>query len=238
MEQLCVLIYEASESEQRVLHDVLAAYSITRDTEIVIKWLKTSAKENEIISACTEAQLAFVNTLETERAIQIGKLLYQSNPGCALVYYGQAIPNELQKLAAYFISLFPARPVLYLDRPKRQDYYHAMDVCTQSDLRQKTFVWETRGMRYRLPYGSILYFRSERNHIYIRLKNGTEHTFLGKLSNVEQLVPAQIFIRIHQSYLVNRAEILLIDKGRKAVRLSSGEDIFISKAHYRNTLEI
>lgn len=238
MEQLCVLIYETSEREQKVLHDVVAAYSITQSIEIVIKWLKASAKEDEIISAGTQAQIAFVSTLEPGRAVQIGGLLYQSNPGCALIYYGQAIPAEVQELAAYFIRLFPARPVLYLDRPKGQDYYHAVEVCVQNSLRQKMFVWETKGIRYRFPFGSILYFRSERNHICIRLKNGTEYTFLGKLSNVEQMVPSSLFTRVHQSYLINRAEILLIDKGRKAVRLNNGEDIFISKAHYKETLKI
>lgn len=65
-----------------------------------------------------------------------------------------------------------------------------------------------------------------------------EYSWIGKLAKVEQMLPDKLFVRVHQSYLVNKATILLIDKGKKAVRLSSGEDIFISKAHYKETLEI
>ena len=92
-------------------------------------------------------------------------------------------------------------------------------------------------MKYRIPYGSILYFRSERNCVYIRLKNGTEYSFLGKLTNIEQQLLQNVFVRAHQSYLIKRSEILLIDKQKKAVQLSNGEEIFISKAHYKETLE-
>ena len=71
----------------------------------------------------------------------------------------------------------------------------------------------------------------------MRLKNGAEYSFLGKLTNIEQQLPPNVFVRVHQSYLIKRSEILLIDKQKKAVQLSNGEEIFISKAHYKETLE-
>lgn len=55
---------------------------------------------------------------------------------------------------------------------------------------------------------------------------------------MEQQLPADLFVRVHQSYLINKTEILLIDKQKKTVRLSNGEDVYISKAHYKETLEI
>lgn len=238
MERLCVVIYETSESGKKTLHDVLAAYTITQDAEVTIKWLKSSAREDEILSACAEAQIAFVNAAETERAAQIGRLLYKANPDCPLIYYGHAVPGDIRELVSYFTSLFPARPVLYLDHPTDQDYYQTVNEVSDSGSRRDMFVWETKGMKYRIPYDSILYFRSERNYVCIRLKNGAEYSYLGKLANVERMVPERLFIRVHQSYLINRTEILLIDKGKKSVRLRNGEDIFISKAHYKETLEI
>ena len=93
-------------------------------------------------------------------------------------------------------------------------------------------------MKYRVPYDSVLYFRSDRNYVILRLKNGSEYSFLGKLANVEQQLPADLFVRVHQSYLVSKAEILLIDKQKKSVRVNSGEDIYISKAHYKETLDV
>ena len=141
-------------------------------------------------------------------------------------------------LIAYFSRLFPARPILYLDSPREKDFYQALRTLSNHNACQKRFGWETKGAKYRIPYDSILYFRSDRNYVIMQLKNGNEYSFLGKLANVEQQLPADLFVRVHQSYLINKTEILMIDKQKKAVRLSSGEDIYISKAHYKETLEI
>lgn len=238
MEQLCVVIYENSENERKIFHDVLAAYAISRNVEVTIRWLKPSVQEDEIASACVEAQTAFVNAAETERAVLIGRVLCRENPNCALIYYGRLVPQETKELVSYFSSLFPARPIRYLDQPSDRDYYQTVSSIFESVSCQNLFVWETKGIKYRLPYDSILYFRSERNYICVRLKNGVEYSWIGKLANVERMLPDKLFVRVHQSYLVNKAAILLIDKGKKRVRLSSGEDIFISKAHYKETLEI
>ena len=237
MERLCVVIYETSETGKKTLHDVLAAYAIEKNVEVTIKWLKPSAKETEIASACVEAQMAFVSAGETERATLIGRVLYRVNPTCALIYFGENIPEGKQVLVSYFSNLFPARPVLYLDRPGQQEYFNAVRDLSERESETGLFVWETKGMKYRIPYGSILYFRSERNYVYMSLKNGAEYSFLGKLTNIEQQLPPNVFVRVHQSYLIKRSEILLIDKQKKAVQLSNGEEIFISKAHYKETLE-
>ena len=238
MERLCLVIYETSETEKKALHDSLAAYSIAENVELIIKWLKPSAKEKEIVSACTEAQIAFVNASDIQKAEQIGSLLYQTSPTCALTYYGYSVPQDVRELIAYFSKLFPARPILYLDSPREEDFYQALRTLSNCSACQKRFGWETKGTKYRIPYDSILYFRSERNYVIMRLKNGDEYSFLGKLTNVDQQLPADLFVRVHQSYLISKAEIRLIDKQKKTVRLSSGEDIYISKAHYKETLEI
>lgn len=238
MERLCLVIYETSETGKKALHDSLVAYSIAENIELIIKWLKPSAKEDEIISACTEAQIAFVNASDIQKAEQIGILLYQTSPTCALTYYGHSVPQDVRELIAYFSRLFPARPILYLDSPREKDFYQALRTLSNHNACQKRFGWETKGAKYRIPYDSILYFRSDRNYVIMQLKNGNEYSFLGKLANVEQQLPADLFVRVHQSYLINKTEILMIDKQKKAVRLSSGEDIYISKAHYKETLEI
>ena len=238
MDRLCVVIDEPREDRKKALHDALAAYAVSRDTEVEIRWIKPSAGEAEILSACAEAQAAFVSAGEPERAAWIGGLLYRSNPLCALVYCGGPLSGGARELTAYFSALFPARPALYLDCPGNRDYFRALSAIAAEAAREGLFHWETKGMRYRVPCSAILYFRSQRNYVCLRLKSGEEHAFLGKLSGVEPLLPRGLFLRVHQSFLVNRAEILLVDKGRKALRLSSGEEIFISKAHYKEALAL
>lgn len=238
IERICVVLYEMSQEGRKIFRDHLAAYAISNHLEIIIKWLLPTAKEAEIASACIEAQIAFVNAGDTARAAQIGRLVYQANPDCALVYYGHCLPQDVQELVAYFSRLFPARPVLYLDQPTRQMYDQTIRTLLERIAVQKCFIWETKGVRYRIPYACVLYFRSERNYVVIRLRDGTEYTFLGKLSNVERQLPPQLFVRVHQSYLVCKSAILLVDKQKKAVRLTNGEEILISKAHYKETLAI
>ncbi len=239
MERFCVVVYETMEERKKTIHDVLAAYAVKQNVEVQIRWLKPSAGDEEIRRACVEAQLAFVSTAAAERAAAIGKLLYQENPACALAYYGYEIPGNIQETVEYFMRLFPARPILYLNRPGYREYYRAVEAAAEDEAQKKNrFCWETKGMQYRVAYSAVLYFRSERNQVVLHLKNGEEHAFPGKLSHVVQMLPIGFFVRVHQSYLVNRAEILLIDKGRKTVRMSTGEEIFISKAHYREALEM
>jgi len=238
MERLCVVVYETSEDGKKALHNALAAYAIASNMEVIIKWLKPTAREKEITAACAETQIAFLSTEETEQAVWIGKLLYRTNPDCALIYYGRVVPRTVQESFAYFGRLFPARPILYLDRPTDQDYCRAIDTVSRYTASRKLFVWETRGMKIRVPCGSILYFRSGRNHVCIHMKDDTEYSYLGKIANAEQQLPRGMFVRVHQSYLINKSEVLLIDKSRKTVRMSNGEDIYISRSHYQETLEI
>jgi len=216
----------------------LAAYAIASNMEIIIKWLKPAAREREIAAACAETRIAFLSTEETEQAVWIGKLLCQTNPDCALIYYGRVVPRTVQESFTYFSGLFPARPILYLDRPADQDYCRAIDTVFSHTASRKLFVWETKGMKLRVPCGSILYFRSERNHVCVHMKDDTEYSYLGRIANAEQRLPRGMFVRVHQSYLINKSEILLIDKSRKTVRMSNGEDIYISRSHYQETLEI
>ena len=148
------------------------------------------------------------------------------------------MPRDVRETVAYFSALFLARPVRYLDRPTERDHYRAVDDVMCRAAGKGLYVCQTKGLRFRLPYESILYFRSDRNYVTVHLRDRTEHSFPGKLANVERQVPKHLFVRVHQSYLVNRAAVRLIDKGKKSVRLSNGEEIFISRAHYQDTLEI
>lgn len=238
MERLCVLVYETSEDIKKTLRDLLIAYSIEQDIEVVIQWLKPPIREAAVRKASAEAQLAFVNTDDPNTAVLIGEQVYQCVPDCALIYYGSKLPETACEVKTFLEKLFPARPVRFLDSPNRLMFHQALHELADSAFRSNRFCWENKGMRYRIPYESISYFRSDRNYVHIQLANGTHYSFIGKLTNVEQRLPKNRFVRIHQSYLVNSTKIDVIDKGRKTVLLNSGEEIYISKAHYKEALGV
>lgn len=236
MDRLCVMIYETVDAVKKALREVLVAYAVQQNVEVVIQWLKVPLTQDAVCEACAQAQLAFVSAEESETAILIGSLLHQTNLQCRLVYYGRAVPQEAEQLVRYFSALFPSRPIRYLHQPSGQDFSDALTSLCAEAAAQKHFLWETKGMKYRIAYGSIAYFRSDRNYVYLHLVDGSEYAFLGKLSGVEAQLPATLFVRVHQSYLVNRAQILAVDKQKKTVLLRGGQELFISKARYSDTM--
>lgn len=237
MERLCIMVYELSERMKTVLHDAFVAYAIDHNIEVEVKWLKSSIDKKALQGICAEVQIAFVNSGNTETAVRIGQLLHSINPECRLIYYGNRVPADMRGVINYFAELISSGPIRYLHEPNQKDLSETLRLQSSVIFGQKHFIWENKGMKYRLPYGSIQYFSSGRNYVYIRLSGGGEYSFLGKLSNIESQLPKDLFVRIHQSYLVNLNEIIAVDKQKKTICLRSGEELFISKAHYKETIE-
>ena len=231
-----ILIYETDETNKKLLHDVLVSFAVARDTEIGIKWIKPEATDKQIAEISAEAHAAFLHTADFEKALSIGRSVCENNDECALVYYGSLPAEQMDELVECFKKMFPSRPIGFMPELSDTEVYRVLCTVSEKKIGRKLFVWETKGMQYRIPYDSILYFRSDRNYVYIKLKNGNEFSFLGKLNEVEERVTSSLFIRIHQSYLVNRSTIITVDKGRKSLMLNNGEELFISKAHYKETL--
>ncbi len=236
MNQFCVLIFEPSEEIREKFHKLLVTYAISCNTEVLIKWVNADANEDAIMSAGVEAQVAFVNTADQEHACSVGEMVYKVNSNCALIYYSFDTLDNYTELVKYFSNMFPSRPIMYLDKPTNKVFYDTIKTVFEREIQQERFEWETKNLKFRVPYNTILYFRSDRNNVYIHLENGTEYSFYGKLTQIEERLPEGSFVRIHQSYLVNKSAITFIDKTQKIARLRNGEDVYISRAHYKEVL--
>ena len=62
--------------------------------------------------------------------------------------------------------------------------------------------FQHKGKSYRIPYGKILYLRSDRRKLCVTTLEET-YEFYGKLEEMEEKLPANQFLKIHKSYLVN-----------------------------------
>lgn len=71
------------------------------------------------------------------------------------------------------------------------------------------FIYKFRNYMARIPYHNILYFESHNKKIYIHLANQEVKSCYGKLNDLYEN-KIEIFIRIHQSYLVNIRYIIAI----------------------------
>lgn len=73
-----------------------------------------------------------------------------------------------------------------------------------------------RGVLQRVPLRKILYFESDSRKVLIHLKNELLE-FYGKMDEVEKVVGEKLFIRCHQSYLVNKKSISTVSRNELIV---------------------
>lgn len=104
----------------------------------------------------------------------------------------------------YALQLFQNRPFDFLVKPIGQkNIYDVLDhiyhVAGKSNC---SFEYLNHGSRHRVVYKDVLYFQSVGRKINIISKNETK-SFYGKLLEIEEKVPENLFLKIHKSYLVN-----------------------------------
>lgn len=83
----------------------------------------------------------------------------------------------------------------------------------------------------RIHYEHILYLESNQRVVTLHCNN-QKINFYAKLADVQSVLPADKFIRCHQSYLVNVDMLTELDKRNRQLHLITGEIIEISKSYY------
>jgi len=105
----------------------------------------------------------------------------------------------------YAMQLFKTEPMDFIIKPVNQVQINHL---IKRFLKKKTglddvIVFKQKYGTVRMSYSSILYFKSMNHKILVCSLDG-QNEFYGKLTDVEQYAP-EYFIRIHKSYLVNKA---------------------------------
>lgn len=88
--------------------------------------------------------------------------------------------------------------------------------------------FQHKGKSYRIPYGKILYLQSDRRKLSVVTLEGT-YEFYGKLEEMEEKLPANQFLKIHKSYLINTRQIK--ENSYEQVTMTDGSVLTISQAH-------
>lgn len=133
----------------------------------------------------------------------------------------------------YAMELFEVRPTNFLIKPLEKEVvlYNLNRVMKFIDATNICFECKIGSEWHRIPFGEIIFFESDNRKVIIHAKSKTIAVY-GTLNKIEQNVP-RYFVRIHQSYLVNRSYI----KHWKynGVTLINGDIIPISQS-YRKKL--
>ena len=129
----------------------------------------------------------------------------------------------------YALELFSVRPMNFLLKPLTyrsvmENVEKAMKLVSLNDA---YFEFKFKSKNYRVPYGDIVYFESNDRKVLIHTKRDVKQKY-GRLKEIERSVPYN-FIRIHQSYLVNKIFITLWTY--EMVILNDEIELPISKAY-------
>lgn len=98
-------------------------------------------------------------------------------------------------------------------------------------LNSSSVILETKNSAYRLPAKLILYVESKAHYLYVHSTIHDHEIVLRKqLSDFMEILPANIFIRCHHSYIVNIFHIFCTSP--KSITLLNGERIPISDKYW------
>jgi len=149
----------------------------------------------------------------------------------------------------YALKAFDLNAVDYLLKPFAQNRFDealdkarallgqtlpALDSLIQNNLPLKRILIRDREQVHVLPVESITYIEAQDDYIAI-CADGKVYLKTQSLSEVEARLDAQIFVRVHRSYLINLSHLLAIERhGRDghAARLQGGKLVPISRAGY------
>ena len=107
----------------------------------------------------------------------------------------------------YLKELFEVEPFRFISKPlqlqKLKQYFG--EAIRKIEGLNNIYSYSYNKEEYTVPIKEIVYFESNKRLINIRLNDGTEQSFYGKLNNIEKEIQKinKHFIRIHQSFLVN-----------------------------------
>ena len=85
----------------------------------------------------------------------------------------------------------------------------------------------------------VLYCKSDGSYTHIILKDKTDHLVSKSIKHFEDILPDDLFVRIHKSYIINLDEVIGINKqGSGEVILSNDAEIPISRSYKHKLMEI
>lgn len=106
--------------------------------------------------------------------------------------------------------------------------FFRLSLKTLQQRSSKYLLLNDRAKYYKIPYCEIFYIETEGRKVRIHT-SGEEILYPCRLSEIEELLPSSLFIRCHQSYLVQFDAVSKIAQS-KAI-LKNGEEIPISRPY-------
>ena len=191
--------------------EVAGAFSNGRD---VLDFLQTQ----EVDIVITDIRMPFMDGIELAKKIRI----WQEEAAICFVSTSNDFYREAYDLYA----------IQYLLKPvKEEAVKQLLDKVSKNIIRsrEKKLSFQFRGQAGSIPYGKILYISSREHILSICCMDGTVQECKGKLDEMAMQICGDIFMRCHQSFLVNMYH---VDSLIGTDLIVAGQRIPISRRYY------
>jgi DNA-binding LytR/AlgR family response regulator len=88
---------------------------------------------------------------------------------------------------------------------------------------------EIKGRMIKIRNEEVMYIESAQNYIHVHTTSG-KHTTYATITDMEENLPADIFVRIHRSFIVNIGFVKIIERNR--IKLDDGKELALGD-HYK-----
>ena len=231
-----IAVYETADDIKKVVAHCLGEVLFHKNLICDILWLKMLPKEDKRTAYFPSVRVALLS-LDLPQCKILAEAIYHSNPHCRIVFYSNSMKN--------MIPFLHTRPIGFClcqapNLGKQAFSKIIADVFDDIGKDPAILAFETREGVYLRPTAQIMYFQSELKLVSVFSENSTPICIVRKMSEVQQHL-AQIglsdsFLRIHQSYIVNKEYISELNKRDHRILLKNGEELPISDSKYESVL--
>lgn len=164
-----------------------------------------------------------LNAMDAE-GIAVANLLREHNFFCTVLFVSEGmakIPNILRY-----------RPsALVVDGAETQ-LKNALVLAVHEQSRiHPFFTVKNKDELLKVHYSQIKWFESRQRTVILHARN-RDIVFYAKLSDVYEQIPKTMFLRCHQSYIINTEQVKSVDRIQHCVNLIDGTVLEISKSYY------
>lgn len=199
---------------ESMLSDIAKKQFIQLDTEIF--WKGGHLVEAVESGACYDIIFLDIE-MGQEDGITVARKIRVTDKNVLIVY--------VTSFENYMQESFSVRPFRFLLKPVKQDQMSECFVAAYEEIgsADNYFRYSYQRLQHKVLLRDVYYFESKRRKIYIATQKEILE-FYGKLSDVEESLKSSkgIFLRIHQSFLVNYKHIeglaydyVIMDDGKR-----------------------
>lgn len=198
--------------------------------DLAITLSDTQSKAIELLSD-RDFDMAFINyTCDNDDENQVAQYIIHNKPDVAIVFTF-SVGTPLEGCHKYIPLAIVSKERMKVDFIDTFSAY-----LSASDARGRAFLLVKRGIMRSLPYARIQWFESEAHKIIIHMLGDECVSFTGKLDDLLLRLPKGMFVRCHQSYIVNISHIRRVDSSHNLIILYSGVMIPVSRTAKKGVL--